>query len=174
MNITCTRITSALALVALLATLAGCASRDQDKLSKAQTEVSGDDMEKLPDLPVDIASIDFDPARDLRTVYFDFDSARLTDPSRMTLDYNAGRMKEAASEIVQVVGHCDERGTQEYNLALGERRAQETRNYLRQQGIPGDRIITMSYGEEFPAVPGSNEAAWARNRRCEFMRAPMN
>ena len=76
--------------------------------------------------------------------------------------------------IVQIAGHCDERGTQEYNLALGEKRAQSVRNHLRQLGVPGDRLVTISYGEEAPAVPGQSEAAWAQNRRCEFMRAPLN
>jgi peptidoglycan-associated lipoprotein len=75
------------------------------------------------------------------------------------------------SVIVQVEGHCDERGTQEYNLALGEKRALATREHLIKLGIPADRIITISYGEEMPAIQGGGESAWAQNRRCEFNKA---
>ena len=70
--------------------------------------------------------------------------------------------------MVQIQGHCDERGTNEYNLALGERRAMAAYNYLVTLGVPGDRLSTISYGEEMPVDPGHNEEAWAKNRRDEF------
>jgi peptidoglycan-associated lipoprotein len=70
---------------------------------------------------------------------------------------------------VQIEGHCDERGSDEYNLALGERRAKSAMKYLTTLGIPSDRLSTISYGKERPAVPESNEAAWAKNRRGEFI-----
>jgi len=88
-----------------------------------------------------------------------------------TLRGNADKIKQVPGVIIQLAGHCDERGTQEYNLALGERRALAVREHLIQLGISGNRLITISYGEESPAVMGSGESAWAKNRRCEFNRA---
>ncbi len=73
--------------------------------------------------------------------------------------------------IIQIAGHCDERGTEEYNIALGERRALSVREHLIQLGVSGDRMITISFGEEMPAVEGNTEAAYKFNRRCEFNRA---
>ncbi len=104
----------------------------------------------------------------LQTVMFDFDSSALRPDAMATLKDNADKIKAVPGVIVQVAGHCDERGTQEYNLALGERRALAVRNYLIQLGVSGDRLVTISYGKEFPAVQGNNEAAWAQNRRAEF------
>jgi peptidoglycan-associated lipoprotein len=104
----------------------------------------------------------------LQTVMFDFDSSALRPDAMATLKDNAEKIKAVPGVIVQVAGHCDERGTQEYNLALGERRALAVRNYLIQLGVSGDRLVTISYGKEFPAVQGNNEAAWAQNRRAEF------
>ena len=104
----------------------------------------------------------------LQTVMFDFDSSALRPDAMATLKDNAEKIKAGPGVIVQVAGHCDERGTQEYNLALGERRALAVRNYLIQLGVSGDRLVTISYGKEFPAVQGNNEAAWAQNRRAEF------
>ncbi len=104
----------------------------------------------------------------LQTVLFDFDSSALRPDAMATLKDNAEKIKAVPGVVVQVAGHCDERGTQEYNLALGERRALAVRNYLIQLGVSGDRLVTISYGKEFPAVQGSDEAAWAQNRRAEF------
>lgn len=165
---------SALALIAMTFVATGChGGKDKGKPDTlgANTGSVRDDLEALP--PIDSGTV-FDPAESLKTVYFDFDSAALTSPTTMTLGYNAERILEAPNTIVQIAGHCDERGTQEYNLALGEKRAQSVRNHLRQLGVPGDRLVTISYGEEAPAVPGHSEAAWSQNRRCEFMRAPLN
>lgn len=110
-------------------------------------------------------------ASGLQAVYFDYDSSSLNSAALQTLRVNADKIKEVPNVIIQIAGHCDERGTQEYNLALGERRALAVREHLRQLGISGDRMITISFGEESPAVLGSNEAAWSKNRRCEFLRA---
>jgi len=107
----------------------------------------------------------------LQAVYFDYDSSSLTPSALQILSENAEKIKQVPNVIIQIAGHCDERGTQEYNLALGERRALAVREYLRQLGVSGDRMISISFGEENPAVLGSNEAAWAKNRRCEFLRA---
>ena len=78
-------------------------------------------------------------------------------------------LKRNPSWVVTIEGHCDERGTAEYNLALGERRANAARAYLVSLGIPADRLRTISYGKEFPFDPGHDEAAWARNRRAHFV-----
>jgi peptidoglycan-associated lipoprotein len=99
-------------------------------------------------------------------VFFGFDKSDLTPEARATLDRQAAWLKKYASIKVTVEGHADERGTREYNLALGERRASAAKNYLVAAGITADRIKTVSYGKERPAVLGSNETAWAQNRRA--------
>jgi peptidoglycan-associated lipoprotein len=99
-------------------------------------------------------------------VFFGFDKSDLTPEARATLDRQAAWLKKYANVKVTVEGHCDERGTREYNLALGERRATAAKNYLVADGISADRVKTVSYGKERPAVLGSNETAWAQNRRA--------
>ena len=100
------------------------------------------------------------------TVYFAFDSAVLREPSRAVLRQQAAWLERNRDARVTIEGHADERGTREYNLALGARRADAVRTYLVGLGIAPGRIDTISYGEERPAVAGSNEEAWARNRRA--------
>lgn len=103
------------------------------------------------------------------TIYFDFDSYVLRQDARDSLDRNYQWMKNNPGETVRLEGHCDERGSDEYNLALGEKRARAAQNYLKSLGIPGDRLSVISYGKEKPADPGHNEEAWAKNRRVEFI-----
>lgn len=98
-------------------------------------------------------------------VFFAYNESELTPEARATLDRQAAWLKKYGSIGVTVEGHCDERGTREYNLALGERRATAVKNYLVADGIPASRLKTISYGKERPAVLGHNEAAWAQNRR---------
>lgn len=98
-------------------------------------------------------------------VFFGYDRSDLTTEARGTLDRQAAWLKKYPNHTVTVEGHCDERGTREYNLALGERRSNATKNYLVAAGIEASRVHTISYGKERPAVVGSNEAAWAQNRR---------
>lgn len=105
----------------------------------------------------------------LQPVFFGFDSQEIDDAARATLDANADVLRRYANWVVTIEGHCDERGTAEYNLALGERRALAARTYLVQVGISGDRLRTVSYGKEFPFDPGHDEAAWAKNRRAHFV-----
>ena len=99
-------------------------------------------------------------------VFFAFDSSALNSQATEALDTQVKWLKANPSTNVVVQGHTDERGTREYNLALGERRANAVKRYLVSQGIAADRISTISYGKERPAVLGSNEAAWAQNRRA--------
>jgi peptidoglycan-associated lipoprotein len=103
------------------------------------------------------------------TLYFDFDSYVLRQDARDALDKNFQWMKANAAEKVRLEGHCDERGSDEYNLALGEKRARAAQNYLSTLGVSADRLSIISYGKEKPADPGHNEDAWAKNRRVEFV-----
>jgi len=98
-------------------------------------------------------------------VFFATDKSDLTPEARATLDRQAAWLKKYAAIKITVEGHADERGTREYNLALGERRAVSAKNYLVAAGVKADRVKTVSYGKERPAVLGSNETAWAQNRR---------
>jgi len=97
-------------------------------------------------------------------VYFDFDQSSVRADGRGTLDKQAAWLKQYANYKITIEGKCDERGTREYNLALGERRANAVKQYLISQGLPAARIGTISYGKERPEVVGSDEGAWARNR----------
>jgi peptidoglycan-associated lipoprotein len=98
-------------------------------------------------------------------VFFNYDSSDLDSDAQELLQDQVAWLKQYSDTSVIVEGHCDERGTREYNLALGEKRAQSVKNYLISLGISSDRISTISYGKERPAVVGSNDGAWAQNRR---------
>jgi len=104
----------------------------------------------------------------LADIQFDYDQSSLTDEARGILEKHALWMQNHREAKVMVEGHCDERGTVEYNLALGNQRAQVTRDYLASLGVAADRLRTTSYGKERPLDPGHDEAAWARNRRAHF------
>ena len=105
----------------------------------------------------------------LQTVYFEFDRSDLSDETRALLRANAEWMRAHPEFGVVIEGHCDERGTIEYNLALGQRRARAVSDYLTSLGVRGARLRTRTFGEERPAVTGHDEAAWSRNRRAEFV-----
>jgi peptidoglycan-associated lipoprotein len=102
-------------------------------------------------------------------VYFDFDSYVLSDPAKRILDTKTEFLKRYPKVKVTIEGHCDERGTTEYNLALGERRAQSALQYLVNSGISQQRLGTISYGKERPIATGHDEASWAKNRRDHFV-----
>lgn len=104
-----------------------------------------------------------------QTIYFDFDSFVLSDAARDALAKNAAALKKNKGMKVQIQGNCDERGSDAYNLALGEKRARAAYNYLVSLGVPAGQLLIISYGEERPADPGHNEAAWAKNRRDDFV-----
>jgi peptidoglycan-associated lipoprotein len=99
-------------------------------------------------------------------VFFDFDKSDIKPEGRQVLQRQADWLKKYPNVTVTVEGHCDDRGTREYNLALGERRAAAVKKMLVALGVPANRVSTISYGKERPAVLGSNEAAWAQNRRA--------
>lgn len=105
----------------------------------------------------------------LADIQFDYDSAHLSNDARARLDVNAKWLLDHQSVTILIEGHCDERGTVEYNLALGERRALAAYNFLLTMGMPAGRMKTISYGKEFPVDPGHNETAWSKNRRAHFV-----
>jgi len=115
---------------------------------------------------------DFAAVPELADVFFDFDKYDIRPGDAKTLDANANWLKSNPNHLMLIEGHCDERGTNEYNLALGERRAKSTMNYLVSQGVQANRITIISYGEERPQCTEHNEACWAKNRRAHFLVKP--
>jgi peptidoglycan-associated lipoprotein len=107
---------------------------------------------------------------DVQTVYFDFDRSEIRSDARATLRGNADAIGSGGSTTITVEGHCDERGSSEYNLALGERRASAVKRYLVDLGVPSSRLRTVSFGEDRPAVQGHDESAWRYNRRADFVK----
>jgi peptidoglycan-associated lipoprotein len=133
-------------------------------------------VEPIPDTGKELASLELiqgmiaDRERfRADTVYFDFDRATIKASERSKLEDVANHLRANPPTKVQIEGHCDERGTEEYNRALGERRALAAREYLITLGIASDRVFTISYGEDRPAVQGTGEAVWSKNRRAEFI-----
>jgi len=104
-----------------------------------------------------------------RHIYFAFDRYDLSNEARSTLDRKVAFLNDNRDVRVQIEGHCDDRGTTAYNLALGERRANSAKTYLTTAGISAARLSTISFGEERPVDPGQTEAAWAKNRRAQFV-----
>jgi peptidoglycan-associated lipoprotein len=102
-------------------------------------------------------------------VYFDFDRYDIRSDGAAIIQAKAAFLQQYPSVQAEIQGHCDERGTEVYNMALGDRRARATYNYITSLGIAGNRLTTVSYGKERPLDPGSSEAAWARNRRAQFV-----
>ena len=103
-----------------------------------------------------------------RNVHFDYDSSNLNDLARQNIEFNIQILEQNPQVRVQLEGHCDERGTAEYNLALGQKRAQAVYEVLVSYGVDSNRLSTISYGEEVPIETASNDAAWAKNRRVHF------
>ena len=113
-------------------------------------------------------TLPFKETNSLQDIHFNFDQYDLDEDSRNTLRKNVSYLKANSSEVVEIQGHCDERGTNNYNVALGERRAHSTKMYLVSQGVSARRIHTISYGEEKPFCFDSNAACWGKNRRAHF------
>ena len=105
----------------------------------------------------------------LRTIYFEFDEYGLRARAKQDLQHNAKLLGMRKDARVEIQGNCDDRGTGEYNLALGKKRAEAARRYLIDLGVNSSRVTTISFGEENPVVRGQNEAAWAKNRRDDFV-----
>lgn len=144
---------------------------DNSRLSNALREgdipeENRDQLSWLPKRPPQ--GMQFTSTSELQAVYFEFDKFSLTSQARNILNSNAAWLKDHPEISVQLAGHCDERGTEEYNQVLGENRAISVKKYLVTLGIDSDRVFTISYGETMPANPGHTEEAWAQNRRVEF------
>jgi peptidoglycan-associated lipoprotein len=162
----------AFAAVALLAS--GCAKKGPavppappapaPSTSTPQVPVPATDTTPAPVTPAPATAT----VSDLRTVYFELDSWSLDEAAHAALDNNAKVLRDNAGMNVRVEGHCDERGTVEYNISLGQKRADSVRDYLVGAGVAVNRLSTISYGKERPASDGHDEAAWSRNRRVEF------
>ncbi len=155
---------------------AGCAKKEvvkqeeplaQTATPPAETTTPVQDQQAAKDTTVTDESLKDVMA--FETIYFDFDSFVLKEDARAILEQNAQLIQKRAGSKVRLEGHCDEQGSDEYNLALGEKRAKAALNYLLTLGVPQDRLSVISYGEEKPASQGHDEAAWAKNRRVEFI-----
>ena len=164
-----------LSLVLVLALAAGCAKKPtSDTATQAGAASSGSDMPDprgiqesvVEDVPV--AGAGTVPSG-LQRIYFDFDQYVLTGSARTTLQDNADYLRANRGVRVVIEGHCDERGSDEYNLALGEKRALATKAFLVSLGVEANRLDVLSYGEERPLDPAHDEQAWAKNRRAEFV-----
>lgn len=186
-------INTILAMGLALIFICGCAKSVKQKQTSSlpgvealeQRQKPPEDAVELEDLPArmkveDIeASIEkkkypgiegeFMESPELKDCHFEFDKYNLTDEARMILVRNAEILHRLPGCKIQIEGHCDERGTKEYNLALGERRASSVKDYLVFLGISEEYISTISYGEEMPVDPGHDEKAWAKNRRAHFI-----
>lgn len=136
----------------------------------SQRNISPNENIGLGSGPIDPSMFDSDRSQfAANVVYFDFDSAILKVSEKGKLSAVVSYLKANANVAVQIEGHCDERGTEEYNRSLGERRALAIREELALEGVDPNRVVTISYGEDRPAVAGSNESAWSKNRRGEFV-----
>jgi len=144
--------------------VAGCKKQDI-KHDNADTEAA----EEVSSIDIDEPSLrgGSDVDVNLKTIYFEFDRSSLTEDSIETLKENVTYLMDNPDMKIVLEGHTDERGTTEYNLSLGQRRALRVKEYYTQLGVAANRIATISYGKEKPAVPGSDVAAWAKNRRVE-------
>jgi peptidoglycan-associated lipoprotein len=131
---------------------------------KAEVAPQVDEYTRLKSMSAD----ELDKLKLLSDVYFDLDRADIREADRAQLSKNADVLKKFDFMVVTVEGHCDERGTVEYNLALGERRARSAFDYLVSLGVPADRLKTVSYGKEVPVCTDANEACWQKNRRARF------
>ena len=155
-----------LAIVAATFLLAACETASQVSGDSASTSASN----TASSSSASSSAADKTPAEKLAqvgdTVNFDFDSAELTVSARSTLNRQAAFLSLNPDLMIVIEGHADERGTREYNLALGDRRATAVRDYLVAKGINSARVRTVSYGKERPAAAGSDEAAWTKNRRA--------
>ncbi len=162
---------SILILVMVVFLASGCAKKateDTTTTTAAPAVTSQTSETVVTETPVKEAPVVAATVADLTRVHFDFDSYVLSDVARTTLKQNAQILKAAPRLKVNIEGHCDERGSDDYNLALGEQRAQAAMDYMRSLGVSADQMKAISMGEMMPLDRGSNEAAWAKNRRAEF------
>jgi peptidoglycan-associated lipoprotein len=184
------RASAALALLILLVSVGACGKKQPpvarpvapppaDSTSGDRPPAPPEPIKEDPGVPPE-PTITADPLRSsdidainknspFQPVFYAYDSSEIDPAGQQVLNANASVLKKYPEWVITIEGHADERGTAEYNLALGERRAMAARTYLVSLGIPADRLKTVSYGKEFPFDPGHNEQAWANNRRAHFV-----
>ena len=169
-------------LFALTLLASGCAKKPVDEQPAEPTQVEVMPEQQQPaavteqavtdtsayDAAAAARSAERAAAKGLETIHFDFDQYVLTATAKSTLVSNAGLLRAAPAIKILVEGHCDERGSDEYNLALGEKRALATKDYLISLGVAADRMSVISYGEEMPIDSARTKEAWAKNRRANF------
>ncbi len=160
-----------LATILSLVVVAGCGGKKAVEPTPATDAGSSAPAVEETNTPVEETSTlttDVSPIS-LNDVFFDFDAYNLTSEAKGTLEANAREMKRVNDAAVTIEGHCDERGTKAYNLALGDKRANAAKDYLVSLGVMSSRITTISYGKERPFDSGHDESAWAKNRRGHFV-----
>ena len=161
---TLSRLVGVLALSVAASAWMGCSSTPETENTATDT---GSEFREAP-TPPDSGESMGGKLAGFQTVYFDYDSADIKEDSRAGLRQNADKLNAGNLGVVTVEGHCDERGSTEYNLALGERRANAVKRYLVDLGVPSNNLRTVSFGEERAAVQGHDESAWRYNRRADF------
>ncbi|MBM4116495.1 peptidoglycan-associated lipoprotein Pal [bacterium] len=156
--------------------LGGCGKKQQQAdIGTSPGSAVSEETVKVPDSDIPVSQPTAEPSdvitgdMGLRPVFFDFDKYDITAPGRETLNANARILKDKPAMRLTIEGHCDERGTTQYNLALGEKRARAAMNYLVSLGIDAGRLDIVSYGKERPFAMGHDESAWAQNRRAHFV-----
>lgn len=159
-------------MAAALAITAGCAKKAPEQLppppagSESSDPGVSDPGAGIDGAPIPGSRADFMQKVSSDTVFFETDAYNVDGEDRSTLDSQAQWLMANPGVSITIEGHCDERGTREYNLALGERRANSVKNYLASRGVPASRMTTISWGKERPVAQGSDENAWAQNRRA--------
>ncbi len=148
--------------VAISIFVTGCSSAKKKEDDSGVANAAAADENVLGDS-------DSGKAMGLQTVYFPYDSFILNETAKASLKSNADIMKDKGSLKIQIEGHCDQRGGIQYNIALGEKRANSTKKYMEDLGIPGERITVISFGKEKPLDTGTTEEAYAKNRRANFV-----
>lgn len=163
----------AVAICGLVLTLsAGCSrpkKSGEGEGANAEGSANGQPVIEDKNIGTDPMGSDSGRIDGLNTIFFEYDQARLTQDARTKLSANAEWIKKNANYTVQIEGHTDERGSVEYNLSLGERRAKSVKTYLEGLGVAANRMTIISYGEEKPIQAGESEAAWSKNRRANFV-----
>lgn len=154
----------------LFSGLAGCVPKPKKKEIK---EAVKPPEEPAPSVPVieepSLRGKEYQDVEELKTIYFDYDAATLKAEARTVLAQNAKWLNANPDAEIIIEGHCDERGTTDYNIALGDRRAKSVREYLMKLGIKGNRMATITYGEEKPSAFGHDEDSWSKNRRADML-----
>lgn len=164
-------IRNLLLAVAFAGLIAGCGGSKKTDTGDTSAKMSESAVESKP-LSFDPMGSDSDKIPGLNTIHFDYDKSNLTSEAKNLLKQNSEWLKNQDKVNLQIEGHCDERGSIEYNLSLGERRAKATKDYLVSLGVSANRLSVISYGKEKPVATGDTEEAYKKNRRANFVPLP--